>query len=100
MTKLDELLSAAAGLPDSDLETLVGLAKRLRVTMAPAGDERLEAETSAWLDGSAADMAASLAAVEADLPPGHADQWLSTLMANATPVRFDPETGEVVEVAA
>ena len=37
MTKLDELMQAADGLPDADIETLVSLARGLRVTMAPAG---------------------------------------------------------------
>jgi hypothetical protein len=49
MTKLDELLQAAAGLPDSDIAALVGLALRLRVTMAPAGGD-LDEETREWLD--------------------------------------------------
>jgi hypothetical protein len=94
MTKRDEL---AAWLPESVVDAWHAEAARLRVTMAPAGDG-LNDETRAWLDASAADMAASLAAVEADLPPGQVGEWIDAMWQKATPVRFDEATGELVEV--
>jgi hypothetical protein len=99
MTKRDELAAWLADLPDAAVDALHAEAARLRVTMAPAGPE-LDQESRAWLDESAANLLATLDELEADIPADERERWLSAMMAGAVAVRFDPATGEVIEVSA
>jgi hypothetical protein len=99
MTKLDALMKAAAGLPESDLDTLVGLALRLSVTLAPASDG-LADDRQVWERASVQDMADRLKVIEAELPPGEVAAWIDELWETATPFRFDAATGELVEAEA
>ncbi|MBC7541171.1 MAG: hypothetical protein H7338_00420 [Candidatus Sericytochromatia bacterium] len=90
MTKLDELMAAAAGLPPADLDALLILAKRLRVTMAPTSDvtaPAMDAESTAWM---AADLAAPLEPYDwGDVDP----------LTLGRPVHWDAAEGAFVVVA-
>lgn len=73
--------------------------RSLQGSQTPPAPE-MDAESKAWLDDSAAEMLEALQAIEADAPPGAVEEWLDAMWKASKPVRFNPETGDVEDIAS
>jgi DNA-binding Xre family transcriptional regulator len=80
---LETLAGIMAGLEELTGETITPN-DLLEVVEAPNPDEDL-----AWIDSSAADLAAHLADLEKDVPPEELNAWHEAFEQQATPIVFD-----------
>lgn len=94
---LAALIEAAKDARPAVMARIVAFAREV-VQADMTGNVDLQADTQAWLDASTSDVLASLDELEADVPRAERERWLSAMWDEATPVRFDDATGELVEV--
>ena len=98
MSSAERIFELVHELPDDLKGQLLDFAEYLKQKATKRSDQ-MDAESHEWLDVALDDMNQALAAIEADIPPEELAMWSATVNSSGRPVRYDQETGILLEVS-